>query len=224
MEELLEQVLLYVKAHDIELIEIKCYPEIYAPQQASIVSNILDEAGFSIEYRDVTQVILLNENLNLYSDRKRMIKGSIEHLFEFKELNLGSLPEAYDLFLKSRHSKGYPVTMSLKDFFDEFSRFPMHYKLFGVLDRDRLIAASVVILINDEIIYYFFSGDDLDYRKQSPTTYLVYNLYQFAKKANFKFIDMGISTDKGILNQGLYNFKKSFGTVDSLKLTFIKNV
>ncbi len=224
LKAILDEVLYYAKANSIESIQIKSYPVIYAPLQAALVSDVLGEAGFFLEYRDITQVLSIIGDMNLDPDRKRKITACIQKKFTFEELTVESLPEAYDLFLQSRLSKGYPVTMKLIDFFDEFRRFPLNYKLFGLLDGNKLIAASVVVLINDEIIYYFFSGDNLDYRKYSPITYLIFNLYHLASKKRFKFIDMGISTDKGILNQGLYDFKKSFGAFDSLKSTFMKKV
>lgn len=221
---LVEKVLLYAMGHSIESVEIKCYPEIYAPQMAGLINDVLGESDFHLKYRDITQILYIDKDLNLDADRKRRIKGCIALEFKFMELGIESLPKAYDLFLQSRQKKGYPVTMKLADFFNEFRKFPLRYKLYGVLDRDQLIAASVVVFTNDKIIYYFFSGDDLGYRKYSPITYLVYKLHRFAEKEGFRFIDLGISTDKGIMNQGLYNFKKSFGAVDSYKLTFEKKL
>ncbi len=224
LKKLIEDILFEAKSQAIELIEIKCFPEIYAPQDARIVNDILGEVGFNLKYRDVTQVLSTDLEMNLNTDRKRKIKECIDLNLGFRELSAESLPSAYQLFLQSRQSKGYPVTMKLEDFFEAFSKFPLHYKLYGVLDGDQLVAASVVIIVNDEILYYFFSGDDFAYRRHSPTSYLVYNLYHMAKKASFKFIDLGISTDKGVLNAGLNYFKRSFGSFDSFKPTFEKRL
>jgi lipid II:glycine glycyltransferase (peptidoglycan interpeptide bridge formation enzyme) len=224
LKALIEDALHYSKSNKIESIEIKCYPEIYAPEHAAIENDILSEVGFNLKYKDITQALFINGKISLNPDRNRKIKECVGKNFRFQELTVEALPQSYNLFLQSRKSKGYPLTMELMDFFDEFRKFPSKYKLYGVLDGDHIIAASVVILVNDQILYYFFSGDDLDYRKYSPTTFLIFNLYHLAAEEGFKFIDLGISTDKGILNQGLYNFKKSFGAVDSFKLTFEKKV
>jgi hypothetical protein len=224
LKALIEDALCYAKSNGIESIEIKCYPEIYAPEQAAIENDVLSEAGFNLKYKDITQILFINGEMSLHPDRKRKIKECVGKNFSFQELTVESLPQAYDLFMQSRQSKGYPLTMKLTDFFDEFRKFPLRYKLYGVLDGDRIIAASVIVLVNDQILYHFFSGDDLDYRKYSPTTFLISNLYDLCSEKSFKFIDLGISTDRGILNQGLYNFKKSFSAVDSFKLTFEKKV
>ena len=45
-----------------------------------------------------------------------------------------------------------------------------------------------------------------------------------ARQTHFKMLDLGISTDKGVLNKGLYAFKKTFGSFDSYKLTFLKQL
>jgi hypothetical protein len=224
LKTLIEDALRYAKLHEMESVEIKCYPEIYAPEQVAVENDVLSEVGFNLKYKDTTQVLFINGELSLYPDRKRKIRECVGKNFRFQELTIESLPQAYDLFVQSRQSKGYPLTMKLTDFFDEFRKFPLQYKLYGVLDGDHIIAASVVVLVNNQILYYFFSGDDLGYRKYSPTTFLVFNLYHLAVEKSFKFIDLGISTDRGVLNEGLYNFKKSFGAVDSFKLTFEKKV
>ncbi|MCX8491644.1 MAG: GNAT family N-acetyltransferase [Cyclobacteriaceae bacterium] len=224
LKALIEVVLLEAESLAIESIEIKCFPEVYAPQKAKAVCDVLFAVGFRLKYKEITQLLLIDQALNLNADRRRKIKQCTEHQFSFRELATASLPEAYNLFLQSRRNKGYPLTMTLQDFFDEFTKFPLRYKLYGVWDGDQLIAASVVVIINDEILYYFFSGDNLAYRNSSPTSYLVYHLYQLARRMNYKFIDLGISTDRGILNNGLYYFKKSFGAIDSFKLIFEKSL
>jgi Acetyltransferase (GNAT) domain len=224
ISDLTNHVLHYAKETGVGLIEIKCYPEVYSQEKSAVIFEVLTEIGFQIKYEDITQILYTDGTLGLSTLRKRKLKECFARGFVFNELDIQLLPEAYALFLQSRIDKGYPVTMRLEDFIDEFNKFPLNYKLYGVSDKGRLIAASVVISVDDEILYHFFPGDALSHRRYSPMTYLIYELCQVAKKNGFKFIDMGISTDKGILNRGLYNFKKSFGAVDSLKFTFEKKL
>jgi Acetyltransferase (GNAT) domain len=224
LQTIVDEVLAYSRSKKIKAVEIRCHPEMYWYKNSSLVKQVLVDAGFQLKYEDITQLLMLEQELALSKLRKRKLKGSEMNGFVFTELAIESLPQAYQLFLESRHQKGYPVTMTLGKLAEEFNRFSENYKLFGVLHQDKLIAASVVIIVNQEIVYYFFPGDALAYRKYSPTTYLICQLYNLFKDRNFKYMDLGISTDAGVLNTGLYNFKKSFGACDSLKLTFEKTI
>lgn len=112
--------------------------------------------------------------------------------------------------------------MTLPDLIKTFEQFPAHYILFGVLDDEKIIAAAVTVVVSKEILYCFYIGDSLAYRPYSPVTFLVSGIYDYCIANNFKLLDLGISTDKGVLNKGLYSFKKSLGCIDSCKLTFEK--
>jgi lipid II:glycine glycyltransferase (peptidoglycan interpeptide bridge formation enzyme) len=114
--------------------------------------------------------------------------------------------------------------MSLEDFKNAFKKFPDQYFLFGVLDGDTLVATSVCVAVNDEILYDFFHGDKLSARKFSPITLLLKGIIEFCGVHGFRLLDLGVSTDSGGINVGLQNFKFSFGSYDNQKLTFCKRI
>ena len=114
--------------------------------------------------------------------------------------------------------------MTLKDIEATFERFPDEYLLFGVFDKNKMVATSVSIKVNSKILYCFYIGDALTYRAYSPVTKLVDGIYRYCQVHYFKLLDLGLSSDKGVLNQGLYAFKKTFGTFDSHKLTYLKQL
>ncbi|MGC4023145.1 MAG: GNAT family N-acetyltransferase [Cyclobacteriaceae bacterium] len=221
---LVNQVIAYAERQKCESVEVKCYPEIFSKEKSSKINEAFLKSGFTVKYNDTTQILFCDKPLDLDLSRKRRLAICAEAGFTFDKLSKEFLSEAYDLFLQSRNNKGYPITMQLNEFISAFDKFPDQYGLYGVRDKGKLIAASVVVRIDEEILYYFFAGDDLNYRKQSPSTFLICNLFEEAIKLNYRLIDLGISTDKGILNKGLYDFKKSFGAIDSPKLTFEKKL
>ena len=51
--------------------------------------------------------------------------------------------------------------------------------------------------------------------------YLILNLFMHYKEAGFKFMDLGISTEDGIPNEGLLRFKESHEAVSSLRYRFV---
>lgn len=223
IDTLFEQIEKYAVNNRIGSVQVTCCPLIYQPVSGEMLVRKFLEAGYSILHKDIAQVLMVSaSNLKLNTLRRRCIRQNVDAGFVFYELTPNKLASAYQLFIESRKRKGYPVTMSLDDLVRMFMLFPQQYKLMGVYDGERLIAACVVIWVSSSILYYFFVGDDSKYRKFSPVTYLIENVYAYARSRGATLFDLGISTDGGVLNAGLYEFKKSFGAIDSAKYTFIK--
>ncbi|WP_276366458.1 hypothetical protein [Chryseolinea sp. H1M3-3] len=211
------------RAKGVNSLIIRSFPEIYQPHHSLLVKNSLLATGFAIKYCDLTQAIPVSkEKISLNTHKKRRVRKAEALGFSFRLLPAEFIEESYQLIVESRQHKNYPVTMSLADLTYTFKLFPDAYFLFGLFDKNRLIATAVSISVNAEIMYCFYIGDDLAYRTYSPVTPLVNGIYQFCQMNNYKILDLGISTDKGVLNKGLYDFKKSFGTLDSDKFTYIK--
>jgi hypothetical protein len=222
----IHKVVAWSKSNGVTNLLIRTFPEMYNPQQHALIKDVLLKSGFDIQFTDVAQIIpVTGELMNLNTHKKRRVRKAGELAFTFSQLPISSLKESYRLIVESRQNKGYPVTMPLDDLTNMFREFPQAYMLFGAFDQKKLIAASVCIEVNKAILYCFYIGDSLAYRRYSPVTFLVQCIYEFCcKSRHFKIIDLGLSTDKGILNSGLHNFKKSFGSVDSVKLTFFKQL
>lgn len=222
---LVEKIVSWSTNNGITTLLIRSFPEAYHPEHNRLIKTSLLESGFTIKYEDITQVIpILSGPMPLNTHKKRRLRKAASSEFSFRELPLDFLDDGYLLIVRSREIKGYPVTMSLKELKEMFALFPKKYLLFGVFDKHKLISVSVSIKVNTEILYCFYIGDDLAYRSHSPVTYLINGIYEYCRSNHFKLLDLGISTDKGILNKGLYTFKKTFGSVDSLKLTFVKQL
>jgi hypothetical protein len=212
--------------NSISQVLIRLFPNEYHPEFAAMITEALLESSFKVLYTDVTQYIPVtgNDSMNLNAHKKRRLRNSDASGFQFRSLTSDFLDHAYALFVQSRDNKGYPVTMSLDALRNMFVLFPDEYLLFGVFDEAKMIAASVSIKVSEEILYCFYIGDDLEYRSHSPVTALVSGIYAYCKTNGFEMLDLGLSTDNGIVNNGLYAFKKSFGALESSKLIFTKNL
>lgn len=222
----LEKVLSWSRSHGATTVIIRSFPDAYHPEGSALIAETLLKMSYNILYRDITQVIDVKRGdvPELDVDKKRRIRRAEAKGFQFRSLSLDWLEKSYALIVQSRVHKNYPITMTLGMLQEMFMLFPNEYMLFGVFDNDSLIAASVTIRVNPEVLYCFYIGDDLHYRSYSPVTFLVAGIYNFCKVHQFRVLDLGLSTDKGTLNRGLYNFKKTFGAFDSYKLTFIRQL
>lgn len=224
--DLIQSIVERATAESVTSIVIKCFPDIYDTYQSTLIEELLCATGFSVKYKDITQVMHIRPGklLPMNTHRQRRLRTCIRHGFIFRSLSVDELPQAYSLFTESRESKGYPVTMSLAELATTIERFPDRYILSGVFDGDKMVASAVCIVVNSAIMYCFYIGDALAYRRYSPVTLLVSGIYESCVAGNFSLLDLGISTHRGVLNKGLYDFKKSLGCDDSFKLTFERRI
>lgn len=223
LEELVRQVLKWCQTRNVKSIIIRCFPEAYNIHLSKLSNEVLLRNMFAVKYHDISQMLMISEDgpmMNVH--RQRRLRKCKAEGYVFEKLPPSFLPEAYACIAESRNDKGYPITMTLPELSEMFDRFPDHYYLFGVKDQAKIVATCVAIEVSPKILYCFYIGDALAYRHTSPVTMLMDGLYKFAREHHYELIDLGISTDEGVLNEGLYSFKKSLGAVDSPKLTFTK--
>lgn len=223
IDALIKKICAWSITQSIQSIVIRNFPVVYNEVVSKETMAVLSQNLFTVLHNDITQVLVTaDENIPLNVHRKRRLKRCLSQGYTFEKLDVSFLSEAYQLIVESRVDKGYPVTMTFAELQKMFDEFPKQYFLFGVKDGLKVIAACVAIRVSSRILYCFYIGDALSYRQVSPVTMLVEGIYKFAKLHHYTLIDLGISTDKGMLNDGLYSFKKSLGCIDSPKLTFIK--
>jgi lipid II:glycine glycyltransferase (peptidoglycan interpeptide bridge formation enzyme) len=74
-------------------------------------------------------------------------------------------------------------------------------------------------LQSDNSLYYFLPATGVDFLSESPMVFLIVAMANWCKERNIQFLDLGISSVEGHLQQGLYDFKKRMGAKDSEKWT-----
>lgn len=229
LNDFLEQVLHFLKTKDISEIIINSYPGKYLSEQQNVVlSNCLSTLSFKIKFTEQNYEIDVTDKSFLgaiTSPRaKQLLKKSLKNGFTFRrELN-PDLTEIHQFIANSRLRKNRPMTMSLEQLTKHFQKFPDNFQVFSVYDIQILMAVGVTIKINQDILYTFYLADNEQYLKHSPTIYLLSGIYEYAQKENYTILDLGIATDKGVLNEGLARFKRSVGGKLSEKKTYFRKI
>ena len=75
---------------------------------------------------------------------------------------------------------------------------------------------------SSEILYVFYTADDLSHRKLSPVVLLHEGLYNYSIDQKFSLLDLGTASIKGLVNGGVATFKRNLGGVASLKQSWVK--
>ncbi|MFK7901038.1 MAG: GNAT family N-acetyltransferase [Cyclobacteriaceae bacterium] len=157
---------------------------------------------------------------NLHHSEKRRLKKCLDNGFVFSEWTNPDLNKVYDFIKKCRERKSFPMTMSEGDFKAMFSLFSSHYKVFVVKKDVNIAALGVTTSLSKDVFYHFYPADNEKYSSYSPSVLLHKGLYDYCKSNNYKTLDLGIASDKGIDNEGLIRFKENLGAIESTKITW----
>lgn len=207
-------------------IKIKLQPFSHNEALCSNSFNIFSRLKFSIVSSDLNYSLRVDDeeflNKISYGNQKKLKQCLRDGLFVSK-LDISRFKEAYKVIESNRESKGYPMTMEQSDFLEMVKIFPNNIHCFAVFNPNDLsmIASSICISINSDILYVFYWGDLPSSDSYSPITLLSSYIYDFAKENSYKIIDVGTSTINGEPNYGLINFKRNLGFRESLKLTLV---
>ncbi len=112
--------------------------------------------------------------------------------------------------------------MTLDDIIHTSKLWPVDF--FKVMAADRTIVASAIFYrYHPEICYGVFWGDNEVGRPIRAMDFLTFKLWSHYKNLGYKFIDLGISTEAGLPNEGLLRFKESHEAFSSLRYKFFWN-
>jgi hypothetical protein len=129
----------------------------------------------------------------------------------------------YKLICENRAKFGRPVYMTLDDILSTGLIWPAEF--FKVESAERQIVASAIFYrSHDDICYAVFWGDNDEGRPLRAMDFLLLNLFAYYKEAGFRYIDLGISTENGIPNEGLLRFKESHEAFSSLRYRFMLEI
>jgi len=219
-------ILSYIKKLMIDKVVIKAPPVLHSPTVHSFQNNLLVRNQFTISSEDINYSINLSNpphefisKLN-YSSKKKL-KQSTNLNIVFNKLTVDHFDQAYTLLELNRSTKNRSLSISRPKLYDLIISFPENFLIFGLFDHlSNLIASSISISINSDILYVLYWGDHPDYRDTSPIINLAMNIFNYALKKNYTIMDIGTSTIGSQPDYGLMNFKSNIGFIPHSKSTW----
>jgi hypothetical protein len=221
--EMVERAREQLVADGVRTIRIRCRPPFYTGETS--VQFALTTLGFSVATTD------LNYHLDLAplgsaecyvealkSPARRALGHALGLGLEFDEAaDEGEWAAAYEVLRENRVSKGRPMRLSLEYVTTLRDLFPGRVRMYVLRSGGAVCAAALVyrILPGRDVVQYW--GDAHHTLERSPMNVLVYRLVERALGEGVETIDLGISTDHGVPNQGLIQFKQSVLARPSLR-------
>lgn len=212
----------YIRNRGLEKAEITIPPDLYHPTFNAKTINSLVRAGFQTSLPEITNWIDLEgftgtftqKNSREYyrqAERNRLSFGLAENEDDKKEI--------YELVRENRARFGRPIYMTLDDIIETEKLWPVDY--FKVLSQENdLVASGIFYRFHPQICYAVFWGDNDAGRPLRAMDFLSLNICKYYKKLGYRYIDLGISTESGIPNEGLLRFKETHEATSSLRYKF----
>ena len=212
----------YVSAQGLKGLELTLPPGLYHPTfTAKCVSSLL-RAGYSAGIPDISSWIDLEQFQGSFSHKnsREYYRQSLRNHLQFEQVEEGERKrEVYELIRENRARKGRPIYMAFEDVLQTGTLWPTDF--FMVKTPEHVPAAAGIFYRSDpEIVYALFWGDNEEGRPLRAMDFLAFHLWSHYRELGFRYLDLGISTESGIPNDGLLRFKESHNGISSLRYSF----
>lgn len=198
-------------------------PAIYnVTDYAKTISAII-RAGGKISCLDYNQHFVLscfkNYVKNLDSKIRNKLNNALKAGFSFIQVDgkcRKDVARVYDVIRINHKIRGYPLHMSLQNILDTTCIVPADF--FVVENRDgKDVAAAIIFHTTEDIYQVVYWGDVPEYSHLRSMNYLSYKIFEYYYNKGIKILDIGISTERGIPNHGLCEFKENIGCEATIK-------
>lgn len=217
----------YMKKKKISCAYITLPPCFYDNNVVTAWTNVLNRNKWEIDCIDISHSIeLKNVSMNEYlqsldTNGRRNLK-----IADKEKLNLvlckddDEIELAYGIIKSNREYKGYPLRMSCEQVIDTMKVVPSQMYIVKADNMD--IAAALVYEVNKEVVQLIYWGDIPGVESKKAMNYLGRELVSIYSRRGYRYLDIGPSTQDGIFNYGLCEFKESIGCKRDLKIRLKK--
>lgn len=96
------------------------------------------------------------------------------------------------------------------------------HDIFLLNKKGKDVAAAIVFCVDKDVYQVIYWGDIDGYSEERPMNLLAENVYEFYQQKGIQVLDIGPSTENGVPNYGLCDFKESIGVSVLIKVYFKK--
>lgn len=199
--------------------KIRLPPKSHFPGLLTLNLDTLTNLGFEIETRDLNFSI----NLKDYSEKK-LNRNRRRELAKSKtlEMTFGSVePEvAIETISRNRKHKGVQLSMDTTFAKKFMNTLPDKIEFFAVSHQDIFLAAATVIRVDNNLDYVFMWGHDQNEPNSGiALSRLAFELADRSKQRGAEILCLGTSSQDGVVDSGLAQFKTSLGAYSEERLT-----
>lgn len=213
----------YCEDSGLSSLKITLPPTFYDEKNINKLMNSLLNVGAVLETMDLNFQIDLDkvrdkgyENIITYAAKKNL-HISLKTDNKFHLCDCSQYKRAYEIIATNRAYKGYPLRMTFEQVKNTMEI--LKHDCFIVENNGRDVASAIVFEVNEDVAQVIYWGDIPNVSELKCMNFLSYNVIEYYKNRGFKYLDIGPSTEDGVPNVGLCDFKESIGCDISSKFT-----
>lgn len=222
VNEFIRDIKLFIEMNDIDGIQITLPPNIYHQTINSKIVNSLYYNEFQINSIDITNWVnldLFKNNFKQKSAREFLNQAFRNDLTFQLVTEIDEKYKAYELINMNRMRFSRPIYMTFDDLVEIDKIWKTDY--FIVYDKNHeALASAIFYRAHESIAFAVFWGDNEIGRPLRAMDFCAFNLWSYYKQSGYQYIDLGISTENGLTNEGLLRFKETHEAVSSLRYSF----
>lgn len=208
-------------------VRIALPPLVYGEGQLAKWVSVFTRAGFKSTI-DLNYFIPTSrfDNYTKHLDRsaRNHLNRSLKEGFLLKKMDTSDrqqVARAYEVIRRNREERGYPLRMTFEQVWQTVSQ--VIKADFFVLEHEGAdVAAAQVFHVAEGVAQVIYWGDIRQYSELRPMNYLTYAVLKHYHDEGTRILDIGPSTEDGIPNYGLCEFKEDTGCDITLKYWFEK--
>lgn len=198
---------------------IRVPPQYLEPNLYPYLESIFLKKSAKILIEQNQHLLISNKDfLSHFSDtNKKIVRRSVAKGYA---VNIhGEISEdGYDLLKRNRELRGVNLSLSYDELEHQSKIMHNKYIFFECRDLDeKTLAYAVCVKIRSDVLYVLYWGEDPEQRKNSPVVFLAKSIIDYCIEKKIPILDAGISSFKGKLDRGLYDFKLRLGFESSPK-------
>ncbi|WP_417204720.1 hypothetical protein [Acetoanaerobium sticklandii] len=202
-------------------------PVIYSKELINILNAAFFSEGFTVKSLEINNYFDLKTHKDLETHLKlsphkvrKNYKSAVRNGLVFSEISLEDIEIAYNVILTNREQMGYPLRIPLEQMRNIVNFENLVTRCFVVTKEELVIASAIIFDVNENVSQVVYWGDNNEYRNERPMEMLTLEVINFYMKLGKKYLDIGPSSENGIINTGLAEFKKSIGCNTNNKIIF----
>lgn len=224
MEKAVDALVDYAKELSLRL-QITLQPMVYDETRLSMWVNVMMRK-MQLHHTDLNYHFDISRMPNYGSvinrSARKLLNQALRQNFCLRNLDSGNsddVARAYNVISSNRKERGFPLRMTFEQVWQTVSRVVTAD--FFVLEHEGCdVAAAQIFHVADGIAQVVYWGDIRQYAKLRPMNYLAYSLFGYYADNGLRILDIGPSTEDGIPNYGLCEFKESIGCSVTMKYSF----
>jgi Acetyltransferase (GNAT) domain len=232
VEGLVDASLESLAADGVDVVEVRAKPGHYGSNEAALQFVLLNR-GFEVAACDLNAYLDLEpvDSVDAYAEHLKPAARKMLRRSRALGLSAVQVPaddeaawaEAYEVLRRNRVDRGRPMRLELDYVRRIRDAFPGHVRLLALLADGAMCAAALVYRVaagRDLVQYWGDAGHDL---AVSPMNHLVATVVEHGLAAGTRTIDIGISSEHGVPNHGLIQFKRSVGCLIEPRLELVRS-